>query len=83
MPLEIYLDHGRECLENATLARSVDVYLPEGSSMVETTGDGSGWAWIRKHISFVHWVFYDLRPCGRDQAVFDHEDQVTFLSDIL
>jgi hypothetical protein len=29
--------------------------------MTETTGDGSGGVWIRKHTGFVHGVFYDLR----------------------
>ena len=32
---------------------------PEGASMVETTGDASGWLWIGKHTRFVHGVFHD------------------------
>ncbi len=32
--------------------------------MVETIGEISGLVWIRKHTSFAHWVFQDLRSGG-------------------
>ena len=28
--------------------------------MVETTGEGSDWVWIRKHTGFVHGVSHDF-----------------------
>jgi len=36
--------------------------------MTETTKDGSGWVWIRKHTRFVKVVFDGLGSCGRGQA---------------
>ena len=33
--------------------------------MVETTWDASGWLWIRKHTTFAHGVFHDLRSSWR------------------
>jgi hypothetical protein len=41
--------------------------LSGGYSMMETTGEGSGWLRIKKHTRFVHGIFYDLRSCGTGQ----------------
>lgn len=51
--------------------------LPDGSSIVETTGDVSGWVWIGKHTGFVYGVFHDLGSCRRGQRGTSHTQRTS------
>jgi hypothetical protein len=44
--------------------------MSEGSSMIETTGDGSGWVFHTEKSGSVGGLFYDGGPPGRYQATF-------------
>ena len=50
----------KERPDPASSGESVGRGCPDGSSMIETIGEGAGWLWIRNHAKFVHGVFYDL-----------------------
>jgi hypothetical protein len=51
---------------------------PEIVVMVETTKDGSGWVWIRKHTRLVHGVFRNLRSWRMRSGGGYQEDEVGF-----